>query len=116
MKSNNLIARTAGALFITATDASLLSTGFVNALLSGSDYLVKVFANQDRVLVGAFFQLLAAFSSAAIAISLYPILRRHNEGLALGSVGFRLLEGVFSVVSAIGVLLLLTLSQESVRA
>lgn len=59
---------------------------------------------------------IGAAASASIAISLYPILRRYNEGLALGSVGFRLIEGVLYIVGAIFLLLLLTLSQEFVKA
>ncbi len=56
------------------------------------------------------------WTSAGIAISLYPILRKYNEGLALGSVGFRFIEGVFYIVAALGLLSLLTLSHEYVKA
>jgi len=116
MDSDRKTARVAGALFITATIASLLSSGFLNPILNSSDYLLKIFANQDRVVVGASFQLVAAFASAGIAISLYPVLRRHGEGFALGSVGFRIIEGMLYVVVAIDALLLLTLSQQFARA
>jgi hypothetical protein len=70
-ESGKVIARVAGVLFITATAASLLSTSLLNPVLNGSGYLAKTFANQDRVIVGAGLELVAAFSSAAIAISLY---------------------------------------------
>ena len=36
------------------------------------------------------------------------------EGLALGAVGFELIEGTFYALDAVSVLLLLTLNQESV--
>jgi hypothetical protein len=49
-------------------------------------------------------------------MSLYPVLRKHNEGLALGSVGFRIVEGVFYLVAALGLLSLVSLSQESAKA
>jgi len=114
--SNRVIALIAGVLFITATVADLISTGLLNPLLGSSDYLVKIFANQDRVLVGVFFGLIGAFAAGGIAISLYPILRRYNDGLALGSVGFRLLEAALYLVGALGVLLLVTLSQDFARA
>ena len=58
---------------------------------------------------------IAAFASAAIAISLYPVLRRYRQGLALGAVGFRVIEGTFYALGAVSVLLLLTLSQEFVK-
>jgi hypothetical protein len=116
MKSNTRIARIAAALFISATAASLLSTAFLNPVLHSSDYLATTFAHQDRVIVGAFFQVVAGITGAGIAIALYPVLRRHGEALALGSVGLRLMEGVFLIVGAIGALLLVTLSQEVAHA
>lgn len=115
-QSGNLSAKIAGGLFITATVADLISTGLLNPLLGNSGYLVKIFANQDRVLVGVFFALLGAFAAGGIAISLYPVLRRYNDGLALGSVGFRVLEAALYLVGAISVLVLLTLSQDFARA
>jgi hypothetical protein len=57
-----------------------------------------------------------ALACAGIAIGLYPILKKHNESLALGAVGFRIIENVFQIVAALGLLLLVTLSQESVKA
>lgn len=116
MQSDKGTARVAGGLLITATVASLTSTGLLNPLLNSSDYLVKVFAAQDRVVAGAFFQLVAAFASAGVALSLYPVLRRHDEGLSLGSVGFRVIEGVLYLVGAIDALLLVGLSQQFVQS
>ena len=114
--SGKVIARVAGVLFITATAASLVSTSLLNPVLNGSGYLARIFAHQDRVIAGVSVELLAAFSGAAIAISLYPVLARHRPGLALGSVGFRLIEGILYVVGAIGALLLVILSQQAASA
>ncbi|HUI87336.1 MAG TPA: DUF4386 domain-containing protein [Anaerolineales bacterium] len=106
----------AGILFIVATAASLVSTGFTQSILDSPDYLIKFSATENQVILGVLFQFIAAATSAAIAISLYPLLRKYNEGLALGAVGFRLIEGVFYIVGALGLLSLLSLSQEYVKA
>ena len=111
-RSHDVRATTAGVLLITATAASLLATAFLGSLLSGPDFLAGVSQHQDRVLTGALFQLLAAFTSAAIAISLYPVLRHHAAGMALGAVGFRLIEGVFYALSAVGTLVLVALADQ----
>jgi Domain of unknown function (DUF4386) len=115
MHSDRKTARIAGTLFIIATVASLLSLPFLNSI-SSPDYLSSISANGSQVTRGIFLSIIAAFSSASIAISMYPILRKQNEGLALGSVGFRLIEGVFYIVAAMYLVLLLTLSQEFVQA
>jgi hypothetical protein len=108
------IARIAGALFIIATAASLLSIAFLGSV-GGEDYLTKIAANGGQVAAGVLIRFIAAFASAAIAISLYPVLRRYRQGPALGAVGFRIIEGTFYALGAVSVLLLLTLSQEFVK-
>jgi Domain of unknown function (DUF4386) len=110
---NNAIS--AGVLLIIATVASILSLPFLEPI-NASNYLVSVSANGNQVTIGALLAFIAAAASASIAISLYPILRKYNEGLALGAVGFRLIEGVFYIVGVMGLLSLLTLSQEFVKA
>ncbi len=112
-RPDTVTARVAGALLIAATVASLLSTALLNPVFSGSDYLFKISAHQDRILAGGFFEIVAAFASAGIAVSLYPVVRRHGESLALGSVGFRLLEGGLYLVAAIGTFLLLQVGQDA---
>ncbi|NJD54008.1 MAG: DUF4386 domain-containing protein [Candidatus Methanoperedens sp.] len=112
MNSNKNIARITGVLFIIATVASLLGSGLTGSVVGAPDYLVQIAANKNLVVLGALFTFVAAAGSAGIAISLYPVLRKYNEGLAIGSVGFRLIEAVFYIVSALGLLSLLSLSQE----
>lgn len=116
MDSYRKAAMIVGVLFITATVTSLVGNVFTQPSLDASDYLDKISASQNQVIVGVLFKFIAAAASAAIAIWLYPILRRYNEGLALGSVGFRLVEAVFYLVAALSILSLLSLSKEYASA
>jgi len=59
---------------------------------------------------------IAAFAAPGIAIALYPVLRRFGEGLSLGSVGFRIIEGIFYALGMVVLLSLSTLSREFVDA
>jgi hypothetical protein len=115
MTSNRKTARIAGILFIIATAASIASSPFLTSI-SSSNYLVDVSANGNQVLVGALLAFIAAIASASIAISLYPTLKEFNGALALGAVGFRLIEGALYIVGIIGLVVLLALSQEFVKA
>jgi hypothetical protein len=105
-----------GILFIVATAAGLLGNALIGSIVGAPDFLVQIAANENLVVVGALLAFVAAAGSAGIAISLYPVLRKHSEGLALGSVGFRFIEGVFYLVSVLGLLSLLSLGQEYVNA
>jgi hypothetical protein len=110
MRSRDVRATTAGLLFIAATTTSLIAAAFLGSLLKGPGFLATVALHQDRLLTAALFQLIAAFTSAAIAVTLYPVLRQHAAGMALGAVAFRLIEGVFYALSAAGTMILVSLS------
>jgi hypothetical protein len=116
MNSDRKIAIVAGVLFIIGTAAGILNVVFTGPILGTPDYLVKISGNENRYIMGVLFQLIMGFACAGIAIALYPVLRKFNEGLALGAAGFRLIEGVFHLVGVIILLLLLTLSREFVKA
>ncbi len=112
MRSRDVRATTAGVLFIAATATSLIATALQGSLLNGPAVLATVARHQDRLLAAALFQLLAAFTSAAIAVTLYPVLRRHAPATALGAVAFRLSEGVFAARAAVDILILVSLSTQ----
>jgi hypothetical protein len=116
MNTNIKTARIVGALFITATGAAIVSGAFLLPILEAPDYLAKVSANESQVMIGALFYFMMAAAGAGIAIPMYPILKRHNEALALGAVGFRIIEGAIFMVGVICVLSLVTVSQEFVLA
>jgi hypothetical protein len=105
-----------GVLFIIATVLGVLGRSFYQPILDAPDYLIKISANENQVIIGGLLALLAAFACAGIAIGLYPVLKKHHEALALGSVGLRIMEGMLIIVGVVGLLSLLTLSQEYVTA
>jgi Domain of unknown function (DUF4386) len=115
MNSTRKIAVTTGVLFIVATVAALVAAALVPGL-HGTDYLTQVSANSNLVTGGALFYLIAAFTSAGIAISLYPVLKKWNAGLALGSVVFRAIEAVMYIAAVVSLLSLLTVSQQFANA
>jgi hypothetical protein len=103
-----------GALFIVATVASILGSVALGSVLDGPGYLTKVAASESQVIVAVLLFLIAASAAFATAFVLFPILRRHSEGLAAGYVGIRGFENVFYVAGVIGLLIMLTVSQNSV--
>jgi len=109
-------ARIVGILFITATVAGILSVVISRPILDAPDYLIKISASENQVIVGGLFELIMAVACAGIAIWLYPVLKKHNQALALGSVSFRVIEAALYFVAVAGLLSLVTLSQEFVKA
>lgn len=116
MNANRKTATIVGVLFIIGTVVPIIGLSLASPIVNSPDYLAGMFANETQVLVGAFTEFIMAVACAGIGIALYPVLRRSNEGLALGAAGFRIMEGMFGIVGAIGLILLLALSREFVQA
>lgn len=111
MFSSKAIARIVGVLFIVAS-ATAIAGGALLLPLSEPDYLSAVTAAESQVVSGVILELVLVMSVIAIATMLYPVLKRHNDGLALGYVGARTVEGILLLAAAISGLVILTVGGE----
>lgn len=117
MNSNKKTARIVGILFIIGTGAGILSYVFAGPILEDPDYLIKASANETQMILGMLFVLIMGFALAMVPVLLFPIFKKHNEGLALGAVIFRgALEAVTYIGIVISWVILIKISQEYVLA
>ena len=117
MDTNRKTAIIVGVLFIIGTVAGILSVVFYGPILNGPDYLIKVSANENQIIIGALFVLTMGFALAMVPVMMFPIFKKHNEALALGYVVFRgALETFTYIALVISRLLLILVSQEYVAA
>ena len=115
----NSIRKTAvivGVLFIVAFVFDLLAMAISEPILNAPDYLVNAYPNKMQIIIGNLFEFFAACAIVLIPIMMLPILRQHNESLAFGYVGFRLLEGILFIFAVIKSLSLISLSQEFISS
>jgi hypothetical protein len=103
-----------GVLLIVCSAASILSAVPVGSTLDSSDYLTKLAAKDGQVVLAAVIEFIWAATAAGVAIALYPVLRKQNRAIALGSVIGRAAEAVLVLVGSVCLLVLLTLSQQQV--
>jgi len=115
MTSPRTVARIAALLLFVGIVFSL-PTDLTESLVTAPDYLTSIAAHNTQVIIGALVAFISAVISGCIAIALYPVLRKQNEALALGAVGFGLIQAVFYFVNVLGLLSLVMLSQDFVKA
>ena len=109
-------ARTVGILFIVATVAGILSVAFLGSVLADPDYLINFSRNANQVIIGALLDLLGAGAFVGLAIVIFPVLKKHNEAIALGYVVARMIEAVPFIIANTSLLAILALSQGYVSA
>ena len=64
------------------------------------------------VLVGGFLKVIVALAGIGTAVTLYPVVKRQNEGVALGFVAARVLEAGLIFTGVVSLLSLVTLRQD----
>jgi hypothetical protein len=116
MNSTRKIAVITGVIFIIATlTGPILATPLI-PVLTGTDYLTRLSSHPNQVAAGVLLSIIAYFACAGIAVVMYPVLKKWNAGLALGSVVFRTIETAFYMVGLVSLLSLLTLGQQFTTA
>ena len=116
MNTNRTIAIIVGALFLIAMVASLLGGGLVESVITAPDYLMSVSENKTQVIIGVLLELINAIGVVGIGVLMFPILKQHNESIATGYLGIRIVEAAFCAVIVISPLSLITLSQQYLTA
>ena len=101
-----------GVLFIMALVLFLIGQAFYEPILSSPDYLDNAYPNRVIVIIGILLEFISALAVVLIPVLLFPILKKHNEVLALGYVSFRLFEAVLLSFAQIYKLSLVKLSQD----
>lgn len=114
MNTNKKIARIAGVLFLIPMIVGLINANFIISILSAP--LINIYTNKIPVLMAALPDLINCIAIVVIAVILFPILKEHNETLALGFVGFSIIECTILIIGVISSLLLIPLSQEYIKA
>lgn len=117
VNTHKTTARIVGILFIIGTVSGILSVVFGATIITDPDYLVEISANENQVILGAFFVLVMGLALSMIPVVMYPIFKKYQKTLALGHVVFRgALETVCYIAIVLSWLLLITVSHEFVKA
>lgn len=116
MNNSKTSAWITGVLLILGTVPMITAMLLFGQHLSSPDILSAVAANRTQTLLVAFAIIIMGTACAGIGISLYPVLKRQSEGLAVTVMGLRIAEGAVVMASAVGFFTLVAVSQEFVKA
>src|SRR3954454_20513148 len=106
------IARIAG-IFMVITFISIPALPLYDQVLNQTNFIVGT-GGVARVYLGAFFEILTLVSGIGFAVTLYPVLKRQSQSLALGYVTVRVVESALIAVGIVSLLAVVTLRQDLV--
>ncbi|HEV8220478.1 MAG TPA: DUF4386 domain-containing protein [Streptosporangiaceae bacterium] len=112
MSSGRKTAVVAGVFFIVAAVAAVIGLALYGPVLHDTHYVVRTSGGDGRVLAGAICEILLVISVIGTAVTLYPVVRREHEGLAIGYVAGRTVEALVIITGIISLLSVVTLRQD----
>src|SRR5438046_2355402 len=89
MSPRRKTALAAGVLYILTFVS--IPTLFIYGPVKGANYIIGP-GPDTNVIVGGILEIIVALAGIGTAVALFPVLKRQNEGAALGFVGSRVLE------------------------
>jgi hypothetical protein len=102
----------AGVFFIVAAVAAIIGLALYGPVLNDPNFVLAGSGNDTRVFGGAFFEVMVAIAVIGTAVTLFPIVKRQNESIALGYVAGRVVESMIILVGAISLVSVVTLRQD----
>ena len=113
MNSNRKTAMAAGVLYLL-TFVSIPTLALYKSV-HGANYILGP-GPDSSVIIGAILEIIVALTCIGSAVALYPVLRKQNEGMALGLVGSRILEAGTIFTGVMFLLTVVTMRQHAAGA
>lgn len=101
MSTSRRLARSAGALYLLTWVTSVAALPLYGGSALGTE---AAFAARGSVLVAALLEVVLAVGVVGTSLALYPLLRPHGRGSALGYVALRTLEAAVILVGVVAIL------------
>jgi Domain of unknown function (DUF4386) len=112
VNSDQRTARIVGWLFIGTFVFSIPALLLYGPLIHHHGTYVLGGGHDRQIALGAFLEILTAICNIGTALALYPIVKRQNEGLALGYVAIRIVESTIIISGIVSVMAVVTLRQD----
>ncbi len=110
MTSTRKTALVAG-IFYLITFISIPTLTLYGPIKNHRDWILSS-GGHTAVLVGGFLEVIVALAGIGTAVTLYPVVKRQNESLALGFAAARVLEASMIFTGVVSLLSLVTLRQD----
>ncbi|MDQ3506548.1 MAG: DUF4386 domain-containing protein [Actinomycetota bacterium] len=116
MNTYRTTAKIVGAMYLAGFVVGIGGNVLILSILSAPDHLSTLSANSTLLAFGAVLWFMAVIWDAAHGVLMFPVLKPRNERIAVGYLGFRILDAAFIAVMAIFILVQIPLGAEYLKA
>jgi hypothetical protein len=116
MNTYRMTARVVGVLYLAGMVVGVVGNGLILSILAAPDHLSTVPTNSMLLAIGAMLIMMASVWDAAHGILMFPILKQRGERIAVGYLGFRIVDAVFIGLWVLFLLLQIPLGREYLNA
>ena len=117
MNTYRTTARVVGILYVAGLVIGIGGMVLIQSILGAPDHLSAVSASSMLLAIGALLWLMPAAGDAAHGVLMFPILKQQqSERIAIGYLGFRIVNAVFVAVMVLFILLQIPLASEYIKA
>jgi hypothetical protein len=105
------LARVAGVFWILTFVTSIPGLILYAPVLNHAHYVLGAGAD-SRIAVGALLEVILVIANIGTAVTMFPILKRQNESMALGYVASRVVESTIIAIGIVSVLAVVTMRKD----
>jgi len=116
MNTYRTTARIVGVLYLAGMVVGISGIVLFQSVLGAPDPLSAVSANSMLLAIGAILWLMAVVGDAAHGVLMFPVLKQHSERIAIGYLGFRILDAAFIAIMVLFILIQIPLGAEYLKA
>src|SRR5919112_6408659 len=117
MNTYRTTARIVGAMCLAGFVVGIGGLVLIQSILGAPDHLATLPANSMLLAIAAVLWLMAAAWDAAHGVLMFPILKQqHNERIAVGYLGFRIMDALFIAIMVLFILIQIPIASEYVNA
>ena len=109
-------ARIVGAMYLAGFVVGISGIVLFQSILGAPDPLSAVSANSALLAISAVLWLMAVVWDAAHGVLMFPILKQHSERIAVGYLGFRIMDALFIAIMVLFVLIQIPIGSEYLNA
>ena len=116
MNTYRTTARVVGVVYLAGFVVGIVGIGLIQSILGAPNHLAAISANSITVAIGAVLWLMAVVGDAAHGVLMFPVLKPHNERIAVGYLAARIVDAIFIAVMVLFILLQIPLGSEYLKA